>query len=252
MLSRFKQRSYELEHLDTGSYTSEEYEGCIVELQRVNRWLGDARILRDTLLCEVAAQKLKVFSVLDVGAGSGELLRVAERWARETKRSFMGVGLELNERSAQAILEESNSAINAVRGDALNLPFVNGQFDYVFCSLFTHHFVEQQVVDIFREMSRVGRRGVFVIDLYRHPIAYFLYTTIGKLFLHNRLLREDGALSILRSFTVHELIELAERAEMKNASVTRHFPFRLVLTAMANGSPAYTEPLVRTNSAAQF
>jgi hypothetical protein len=41
-----------------------------------------------------------------------------------------------------------------------------------------------------------------VIDLHRHPIAYFLYTTLGKIVLHNRLLRHDGALSILRSFKV--------------------------------------------------
>jgi hypothetical protein len=46
MFTKFKQRSCELEHIDTGNYTAEEYEGCIVELQRVNRWLGDSQILR--------------------------------------------------------------------------------------------------------------------------------------------------------------------------------------------------------------
>ena len=44
MLNKFKQRSYELERIDKGDYTPEEYEGCIVELQRVNRWLGDAHV----------------------------------------------------------------------------------------------------------------------------------------------------------------------------------------------------------------
>ena len=90
--------------------------------------------------------------------------------------------------------------ISSVRGDALELPFSEAQFDYVICSLFTHHFVDEQVVRIVREMSRVARRRIFVIDLHRHPIAYLLYTTLGKLVLHNRLLRHDGALSILRSF----------------------------------------------------
>src|SRR2546426_10114764 len=78
-LRRFRQRSYELEHLDKGDYTPEEYEGCIVELQRVNQWLGDARALRDSLLKEVGDLGLRSFSILDVGAGSGELLRVAAR-----------------------------------------------------------------------------------------------------------------------------------------------------------------------------
>ncbi|MCA1603483.1 MAG: hypothetical protein LC776_18190, partial [Acidobacteria bacterium] len=43
MFARFRERSNDLEHLDIGDYTPEEYEGCIVELQRVNQWLGDAR-----------------------------------------------------------------------------------------------------------------------------------------------------------------------------------------------------------------
>jgi ubiquinone/menaquinone biosynthesis C-methylase UbiE len=233
MFDQFKQRSYKLENLDKGSYTAEEYEGCIVELQRVNRWLGDARVLRETLLRDVAANKLNPFSVLDIGAGSGELLRVADRWATETGRDFRAVGLELNERSALAILEQSGSAINSIRGDARRLPFRDGQFDYVMCSLFTHHFVEQQVIEILVEMSRVAHRRVFVIDLHRHPVAYFFYTTIGKLFLHNRLLQEDGALSILRSFKPDELLALGKLAGLKNVKVMRHFPFRLALMADA-------------------
>jgi ubiquinone/menaquinone biosynthesis C-methylase UbiE len=250
MLDRFEKRSYELEHIDTGNYTPEEYEGCIVELQRVNRWLGDANVLHNTLLADVATERLRSFSVLDVGAGSGELLRVAARWANETKRTFLGVGLELNARSAEAILEESPSDIEAVRGDALNLPFADGQFDYAICSLFTHHFVDDSVIKIFREMSRVSRRKVFVIDLHRHPVAYFLYTTLGKLFLHERLLREDGALSILRSFKTDELVELGNRAGLTGVTVSRHFPFRLALTANGQSSSAYTAPSIRTNRAA--
>lgn len=202
MLDKFKRRSYRLEHIDTGNYTPEEYESCISELQLVNRWMGDAHSLRTTLFHDIEAQSLKNFSVLDVGAGSGELLRVTADWARQTNRRVSAVGLELNERSAESINEESQrfAEISSVRGNALELPFANNRFDYVICSLFTHHFVEEQVIEILREMSRVARRRIFVIDLNRHPIAYLLYTTLGKLVLHNRLLRHDGALSILRSF----------------------------------------------------
>ena len=182
MLDRFKQRSYRLEHLDTGNYTPEEYEACIGELQLVNRWMGDAHSLRATLLREIGAQSLKSFAMLDVGAGSGELLRVAAAWARQKGHTIKAVGLELNERSAESINEESSefSEISSVRGDALQLPFADSEFDYVICSLFTHHFVNEQVVQILREMSRVARRRIFVIDLHRHPVAYLLYTTLGS------------------------------------------------------------------------
>ena len=238
MFSRFRHRSYDLEHLDKGDYTPEEYEGCMVELRRINRWLGDASALRRSLLAEIEHEDLKSFSVLDVGAGSGELLRVIAGWAQVSKRNALLVGLELNARSAKAILEESAefTSLNAVRGDALRLPFADNRFDYAICSLFTHHFKDEQVVAILNELSRVARRRIFVIDLHRHPLAYYLYTTVGHIFLHNRLIREDGALSILRGFRPRELKHLAAKAHLAKVKVERRFPFRLVLSASSNGS----------------
>ncbi|HEY0405105.1 MAG TPA: methyltransferase domain-containing protein [Pyrinomonadaceae bacterium] len=229
----FRHRSYELEHLDKGDYTSEEYEGCLVELRRVNRYLGDTRALRRSLLPSIERAGLTQFSVLDVGAGSGELLRVIAGWASRTKRAAHLSGLELNARSARSILEESRdaSAISALRGDALRLPFTDDSFDYVICSLFTHHFTDELVLRVLHEMSRVARRRIFVIDLHRHAVAYYFYTTVGRFFLHNRLLREDGALSILRSFRPAELRQLAQQAKLKSINVERRFPYRLVLSA---------------------
>jgi SAM-dependent methyltransferase len=232
MFGRFRRRSYELEHLDLGDYTPEEYEGCMVELRRVNRWLGDASALRRTVLAEIERDGAREFSLLDVGAGTGELLRETARWARARGVRARLVGLELNERSAEGILEESRAfpEIGAVRADALRMPFDVGAFDYVICSLFTHHFRDESVVALLREMSRVARRRVYCIDLHRHPVAYYFYTTVARLFLHNRLIREDGALSILRAFSPRELESLAGRAGLSRAKVERRFPYRLVLS----------------------
>jgi ubiquinone/menaquinone biosynthesis C-methylase UbiE len=231
MLERFQERSNELEHIDKGDYTPEEYEGCILELKRVNRWMGDAWALNHSLLKEIEQTRRLTVSILDVGAGSGELLRITADWAKANKRNVRLVGLELNERSASAIGEDSRAVISAIRGDAFELPFADNSFDYVISSLFMHHFEDDQVVAILREMNRVTRDRVLIIDLHRHPIAYFLYTTVGKLVLHTRLLREDGALSILRSFKPDELATLAARAGLDEIDMRRSFPFRLVLRA---------------------
>lgn len=238
MFEQFQKRSYELEHLDKGDYTAEEYEGALVELRRINEWLGDASALKNSLLAEVRRAKLQTFSVLDVGAGSGELLRVAAKWARENGRRAHLVGLELNARASKAILEESKEfdGIEAVRGDALRLPFADQSFDYAICSLFTHHLKDKDAMRVIHELSRAARRRIFVIDLHRHPLAYYLFTTVGHLFLHNRLIREDGALSILRSFRPQELKRLAEQAQLADVKVERRFPFRLVLSARADGN----------------
>jgi ubiquinone/menaquinone biosynthesis C-methylase UbiE len=235
MFSQFRQRSNELEHLDKGDYTPEEYEGCLVELRRINAWLGDTRALRQTLLAEIEQLDLHDFSVLDVGAGSGELLRAAANWAKQSKRRGKFVGVELNARSARAISEESQqfSEIQAVQCDGFHLPFADQAFDYAICSLITHHFRDAAVVEFLRELSRMARRSIFVIDLVRDPVPYFLYRTVGRLFLHNRLIREDGALSILRSFKPEELQRLAGQAGLRDIKVIQTFPARLVLSAKA-------------------
>ena len=232
MFSKFRRRSSKLEHLDLGDYTPEEYEGCLAELQQVNRWLGDARALRTTLLQTIRDLQLKTFSVIDVGAGSGELLRTVAEWATRNNDVAQLTGVELNARSAYAIAEQSTMfSVNAVRANAFALPFSDNQFDYAICSLFLHHFKNEQAVKILRELNRVARREVVVIDLHRHPVAYYFYTTIGRLLFRNRLIREDGALSILRGFKPAELKELAESSGLKQVKVLRRFPYRLVLSA---------------------
>lgn len=227
----FQTRSLKLERLDTGDYTADEYDICLSELRFINRWIGDTWALRKTLLREIMQKDLREFSVLDVGAGSGELLREIAKFARKSERKAKLVGLELNEISVNSIVSESKdfSEISAIRGNALQLPFADKSFDYIICSLFTHHFTDEKVVQILSEFRRVSRLGIFVIDLHRHPIAFGLYKVFCTAFRISSLVREDGSLSVLRGFKPNELKQLAQAAKMENASVTRHFPFRLVL-----------------------
>lgn len=233
MSARFAQRSEELEHIDKGDYTADEYEGCLAELRRINRWLGDVSALRRSVLPDIERAGGREFTLLDVGAGTGELLREVALAARSRGTAARLVGLELNGRAAAGLLEESREfeEVISVRADALRLPFADGAFDYVMCSLFTHHFRDDACVRVLQEMARVARRRIYCIDLHRHPVAYYFYTTIGRLILHNRLVREDGALSILRSFSPEELRRLGSRAGLKDVKVERRFPYRLVLSA---------------------
>ena len=233
MSGRFERRSYEPEHIDKGDYTPEEYEGCLAELRRVNRWLGDVSALKRSVLADIERGGARSFALLDVGAGTGELLREVALAARSRQVTARLAGLELNGRAAEGLLEESRGfeEVASVRADAFRLPFADGAFDYVMCSLFTHHFRDDACVRVLKEMARVARRRVYCIDLHRHPVAYYFYTTVGRLILHNRLVREDGALSILRGFRPAELHRLGERAGLKGVKVERRFPYRLVLSA---------------------
>lgn len=229
----FQTRSEKLERIDTGDYTPQEYERFLREISFINRNLGDIRALKETLFREIENRELNEFSVLDVGAGSGEFLREIAKFARKKNRKAKLYGLELNEMSANSILRESKdfAEISSIRGDAFHLPFADNSFDYNICSLFMHHFLDEKIVEILTEMKRVSRRGLFVIDLHRHPFAYFSYKVFCKVFRISNLVTEDGSLSVLRSFKPQELKLLAEKAKLQNVEIKRVFPFRLVLNS---------------------
>ncbi|MDH3492364.1 MAG: methyltransferase domain-containing protein [Acidobacteriota bacterium] len=235
MFSEFAHRSYELERIDTGQYTPEEYDQFLADIRQVNRFAGDNWTLRATLFREIERADLPEFSVLDLGAGSGELLRTCAEFGRKTNRRARLYGLELSERSSRAINEESSDyhEIFPVRGNALDLPFEENSFDYVICSLFTHHFLEKDIESILSGMARLSRRKIFVIDLHRHPAASFLYKIFCSVFVKGILVKTDGALSIKRGFKPSELESLARKINLVSVRVERHFPYRLVLEADA-------------------
>jgi ubiquinone/menaquinone biosynthesis C-methylase UbiE len=237
----FKTRSKKLERIDTGDYTPEEYAVFMREIAFINKYLGDQRALKKTLLKDVTREwqkpdrkggLLDPFSVLDVGCGSGELLRYVAEFARRNGKNAHLVGLDLNELSTSVTASESREfpEISAIRGNAFHLPFADGAFDYAISSLFFHHLTDEQIPKALNEMSRVARRGIYVIDLHRHPMAYVLYKLFCFVFRISPLVTQDGSLSILKGFRREELLNFGEGLNKPNIDLNRSAPFRLVLT----------------------
>lgn len=218
----FKNRSTELERIDTGDYTPEEYAVFMREIAFINKYLGDRRALKKSLLRAIERENIREFSVLDVGCGSGEMLSYIAEFARRSQRPTCLVGIDLNEISASSTKKKSLEfpEISSVRGDAFRLPFDDNTFDYAISSLFFHHLTDEQIPLVINEMSRVARREIFVVDLHRHPTAYVLYKMFCFAFRISPLVRHDGSLSILKGFKPREL--------GSNGDVVRTFPFRLV------------------------
>jgi ubiquinone/menaquinone biosynthesis C-methylase UbiE len=177
----FQTRSTKLERIDTGDYTPEEYAVFLTEIAFINKYLGDRRALKKTLFRDIAREWRKparsksklaesdknrsidsgTFSVLDVGCGSGELLRYMADFARSNGKRARLVGIDINEISASVTASESRKfpEISAIRSDAFHLPFADNTFDYAISSLFFHHLTDDQIPHVLKEMSRVARRG---------------------------------------------------------------------------------------------
>jgi len=190
------------------------------DLARVNRYLGGYLVLRD--MFARLARPGESFSVLDVGAASGDMGAAILRGfpkARVTSLDYKGDHL------AQA-------AEPKLVADAFRLPFRLASFDFVFSSLFLHHFPNDQVVDLFRSCRALARRAVLAIDLDRGPLAYHFLPSTRWLFGWHDITISDGQISVAAALKKDELLALALRAGLKGARVRVHRPWsRLSLSA---------------------
>jgi len=116
--------------------------------------------------------------------------------------------------------------------DAFHLPFKPASFDYVFCSLFLHHFEDRQVSALLAGFYRVARRAVIVSDLERHFLSY-LFLPATKPFLGwTNMTVHDGMTSVRAGFRACELLRIAESAGLHNIQIEVHRPaFRISVVA---------------------
>jgi len=190
------------------------------DLARINRYLGGYYVLGK--LFQSVAKPGDRFSVLDIGAASGDMGAAIRRrypLAQVTSLDYKGDHL------AQA-------ADPKVVADAFRLPFRASSFDFVFSSLFLHHFTNDQVVELFRSFRGLARRAVLAIDLDRGPLAYYFLPNTRWLFGWHDITISDGQISVAAALKQDELRTLAIRAGLDGARVRVHRPWsRLSLVA---------------------
>lgn len=190
------------------------------DLARVNRYLGGHYVL-GRVMARVARPADR-FSALDVGAASGDM-------GAAIRRRYPHAQVTSLDYKADHLAQAADPRLVA---DAFRLPFRPASFDYVFSSLFLHHFTDEEVVELFRSFRQVARRAVLAIDLERGPLAYYFLPRSRWLFGWHDITINDGQISVAAAMKKHELRALAVRAGMNGAQVRVHRPWsRLSLVA---------------------
>ncbi len=227
----FAQRSPETEMMDAVEVPPDVLAGCLGDLARVNT-LTLAR--PPTLAWLSRATKSLArgagFTLLDVGYGEGDMLRVIHRWAVKAKLTPHLAGIDLSPSSAPAARAATDPALNIeyLTGDVFEYAPA-APVDFVVSSLVTHHMTDDQVVQFIRWMEATTQRGWFINDLHRHPIAFYGFKIISTLAGWHPFVRHDGPVSVARAFQRADWERLLARAGVQRDQITLNwrFPFRL-------------------------
>ena len=165
------QRKVIAELLDDDLGTAVEIAGSLADLRHINNWFGGTRTTVALLRQVARTTGCRDMSVLEIGAGAGDVPRRRKEHSREKvsncgSRCWIAFGHTCRP-----------TGTTSIAGDALHLPFRNAAFDVVSCSLLAHHFEPDRLQLFVREALRVCRRAVLINDLIRSRmhLAWFIW-----------------------------------------------------------------------------
>lgn len=212
------ERSFEPELMDDTSVSKELVDEALSELKLINKYLGGNSVSQkgiELLKDKTVKENLKV---LDLGAGSSDnLLMFKEKF----QMNIFPVDLNMN--ICRVLKEEFPNTINC---NALVLPLKQNSFDAAHASLFFHHFNEDEIVKMLKQLKDVTRDAIVINDLRRSVLALTGIKILTSLFSKSKLVKYDAPLSVKRGFKKNELIKLLKGSGLNNFMIKRKWAFR--------------------------
>ena len=196
------------------------------ELHNINRWLGGYRITLKGL-SKLITDLDRVYSILDVGCGGGDMINEIDKWSQINNFRFHLSGLDKSE--AAIHYAGKNKKIEWISDDVFDHLNSERKYDIITCTLFMHHFPNEKIKELLQSMMRSANVGIVINDLERNPIAYYSIGLLTKLFSKSYLVKNDAPLSVLRGFKKPEWRKIVDDAGLQFSVFSWQWAFRHLL-----------------------
>lgn len=176
-------------------------------------------------------------TLLDIGCGGGDVPRGLARWAAQDGLRLEITAVDADARAiayARGLPQLPNIAFRqAMSGD---LVAEGRRFDFVISNHLLHHLDAAELAALLADSERLCRVKAIHGDIERSPLAYLAFAAGTKVvfpgpFFPGSFIREDGLLSIRRSYTHAELRAVTP----PGWQARRQFPYRNLLLYQARG-----------------
>lgn len=209
-------RSSEIEMMDDFTIEGVVFRDTLDKLEIINRFLGGNKLTIHGLKKLLENQsKNKTITIVDLGCGHGDILRDVAEFGRKKNYSFKLIGIDANFAAIEYARELSKeySELSFEMIDIFSEDFKKQSYDIVLCTLFLHHFKNEELISFLKKTIDKATIGVVVNDLHRHKLAYYLFKLIG-FFIKNKMVRQDGLTSVLRAFKREDLENIAKEIKV--------------------------------------
>jgi 2-polyprenyl-3-methyl-5-hydroxy-6-metoxy-1,4-benzoquinol methylase len=226
-------RSQQPEEMDAATTDAQTYAICLRDLASVNRvTLTHRPVLRWLNSAVASVPDGQTIRILDVACGQGDLLRAIARWAAKNGIAVRLQGLDLNPRSAEEAAAVTPAAMDITYTTGDVFAFVPEDApDFIVSSQFAHHLADGEVALLLGWMDHTAKHGWFIADLHRHAFAYYGFPVLARVFGWHRIVRQDGQISIARSFRRADW-EILLREARVSARIDWRLPFRYCVGAV--------------------
>lgn len=225
----FSKRSEDIEIMDDLHCSGEVVDQTLRELEVINTWLGGNQVTINGIakLFENIDQSKEV-TLVDVGCGGGDLLRLIDRWVKKKNKKMKLIGIDAN---PNIIAFARNNLKDLPHIEFKDIDIFSPEFQSIKCdimvgTLFFHHFSQQQLSSFIKESKKQIRVGVVINDIHRHTFAYHSIKILTRLFSKSAMVKFDAPLSVLRAFTKNELIEILSNADIAKYTIRWKWAFR--------------------------
>lgn len=204
--------------MDDFSIKGELLRDTLDKLGKINKWLGGNNVTINGVEQLLKDQdKSKTYTIIDLGCGHGDMLRLVADFGRKQGFKFKLIGIDANEDAVAYAQELSNdyAALSFQKLDIFSEEFKDLKYDIALSTLFLHHFKENEIEHMLKQLASNANIGIVINDLHRSTLAYGLFKLLG-LFISNDMIVQDGLTSILRSFKRNELESHSDQLQLKS------------------------------------
>ena len=237
-MSKFSNRSYEKELMDDLNAEGEVLTQTLKELKIINKLLGGNNVTTSALESVIKKYPKSSYTIADVGCGGGDMIRIMAKWAKEKNVDCQFIGIDANPNIIQAAEKNLKDLSNVkfVCQNVFDRNFLQEKVDIITCTLFTHHFTDEELILMFQNFKESTGIAMVINDLHRNPLAYYSISLLTQLFSKSTMVKNDGPLSVLRSFRRKELENLIKTSGFHRFDLDWKWAFRWRAVAFSQES----------------